>query len=132
MKKAVENWQSCPLLFSTWGKGPSPFGQSSSPVSHQYLIVSCSSCKQLFWIDLFHLKQKGILPLQFVLPGKRAHKSEELSAVLFYVVHWTEISLDNPPVISWEPATEKRELQVSNDPLNASLIVQQLSIETVS
>lgn len=59
-------------------------------------------------------------------------KSEELSAVLFYVVHQTEISLDNPPVILWESATEKRELQASNDPLNASLIVQQLSIETVS
>lgn len=48
------------------------------------------------------------------------------------VIHWTEIALDNLPVTLWELATEKRELQVSNDPLHASLVVQQLSTETVS
>lgn len=61
-----------------------------------------------------------------------AGKSEKLSAVLFYVMHWTEISLDNPLVMLWESVTEKRELQVNNNLLPASLIVQQLSIETVS
>lgn len=48
------------------------------------------------------------------------------------VMQWTEIALDNLPVILWESATEKREFQVSNNPLNASLVVQQLSIEIVS
>lgn len=48
------------------------------------------------------------------------------------VMQWTEIALDNLPVILWESAAEKRELQVSNDLLNASLVVQQLSIEIFS
>lgn len=58
-----------------------------------------------------------------------AGKSEELSALLFYVVHCTEISLDKPPIILWESVTEKSKLEVSNDPLNASLIDQQLRME---
>lgn len=48
---------------------------------------------------------------------------------MFYVVHCTEVSLDKPPIILWESVTEKSKLEVSNDPLNASLIDQQLRME---
>lgn len=118
--------------FSTWGKGSSLFGQFSTPFSHQCLIVSCSSCEHLFWIDLFHLNHERIQPRLLVLPGMLSKCRQIWGAFCCSVLHWTEIALDNLPVILWESATEKREFQVSNNPLNASLVVQHLSTETVS
>lgn len=108
------------------GKGFISLWSVLNQFSHQHLTVSSSSCEHLFWIDLFLLNQEKIQPLlllSFLGHFPSAGKSEEVSAVLFFM-HWTEIALDNLPVILWESATEKRELQVRNDPLNASSTVK--------
>lgn len=59
----------CPLQSSAWVKGPSSMGWSSTQAFNQFLLVSCSICKQLFWIDISHFKQREALLLQHVLPG---------------------------------------------------------------
>lgn len=70
IERCVENnGQLAEVPFSTWRKGSYLFGQFSTQFSHWCLIVSCSSCKHLFWIDLFHLNQERIQILLFFLPG---------------------------------------------------------------
>lgn len=123
-EKCGKQWKTgrtAPLLFSTWGKGPSPLGQASTLCSHQRPTASCSICKQLFWIDLFHLKQNGILLLQFGL-SKKLSKCRQTGAFCWFVLC---CALDRH---SWVillscGSQQNRGLQVSNDPLNASQIV---------
>lgn len=121
------------VLFSVWGKGSTLFGQFSTPLSHQCLIVSCSSCEHLFWVDLFHSNHEKIQPLLFVLPGMLSKCRQIWRAFCCFVLvtHWTETASDLPGVL-WDSATEKRELQVNNEPPKVSLVVPQLSIEIVS
>lgn len=89
-----------------------------------------SSVSHSLFFQLWTLILNRLVPLEWgknpataVCPSWDAFQVQtNLKRFLLFcsVMHWTEIALDNLLVILWEPVTEKRELQVSNDPLNAS------------
>lgn len=82
---------------------------------------------------LVHSNHEKIQPLLFVLPGMLSKCRQIWRAFCCFVLvtHWTETASDLPGVL-WDSATEKRELQVNNEPPKVSLVVPQLSIEIVS
>lgn len=118
-EETMENWQRCHFylrkgFISLWLVLYSIFSSVSHSLLFQLWALILNRLVPLEW---------GKNPATAVCPSWDSFQVQaNLKRFLLFcsVMHWTEIALDNLLVILWEPLAEKRELQVSNDPLNAS------------